>query len=108
MALVAFLHLARETRGGEKVHVFSFPSVGNKGDDAPIGVIRESKPRFFPYLPGDAVFGAFAFLKLAADADPFIVIGVVLLFHPVQHQILAVPLQIAKSGMQHGFSPPIR
>ena len=84
------------------MHIFRFPPVGHKGDDAPVAVSGDGEPRLLVDLPQGALLGAFAVQELAADADPLVAVAVVFLFHPVEHQILPGGVfQIAKGGIAH-------
>ena len=78
------------------MHIFRGRLVGDKGHQSPVAVVRQRQPRLLPGLPQDAVLGALPRLELAAHADPLVMIDVVFLLHPVEHQVFLAPLQIAK------------
>lgn len=46
-------------------------------------------------FPEDTILRAFFVFKFAADADPFIMVQVIFLFDPVQHQVAPISLNIA-------------
>ena len=82
------------------MHIFRHRKlIGYKGDESPIAKGSESQSRFLLCLPHNAVVGRFKGLKLAAYTDPFIVIFVVCLFCAVEHQVLPIPLYVAKGGL---------
>ena len=95
VAFVAFNLLARPVGADEDVHMLVVIDVVHEGDDAAVAPFRYGEARLLPHLAQHAVLGAFAFLKLAAHAKPFVVVEVVLFFGTVQHEILAAALQIA-------------
>ncbi len=66
--------------GGEEVHVFRDPPVGDEGHQAPVAVVGEGEAGLLPHLPEQAVLGALLVLELSANADPFVVVEVVFLF----------------------------
>ena len=98
-ALVAFPDLPLKPGGGEQVHILTGPDVRHKGDDAPVLIIGEGQAGLLFDLPQDAVLRAFPVLELAAHADPFITVFVLLLFDPVEHEITAVFFDVAKGGL---------
>ena len=49
----------------------------------------------------NAVFGRFPFFELAADADPLVLVDVVLFLDAVEKQILAVLFDVAESRVYH-------
>ena len=83
--------------GGEEVHVFVGPRVGDEGDDAPVAPLRDLQPRLLLHLAQHALVRALVGLALAADAYPFAVAGVVILLHAVHHQPASVPFHITQS-----------
>ena len=85
------------------MHVLRAPFVGDEGDDAAVAPACEDEPRFLPDLPQQTVLRAFALLNLAADADPFVLVFVHFLFHPVEHQVVPAPFQVAQRGVSHAF-----
>ena len=94
VALVTFDLVSRPFGADEDVHVLIVIDVMHKGDDATVTPFRDGEARLFPHLTQHAVFGAFAFLKLAAHAKPFVVVEVVFFLGAVQHEVLAAALQI--------------
>ena len=106
LTLVAVLRRAGEARGVEQVHILGRPDIGDEGHKPAVAVLRERQPRFLQHLAADAVLRAFPVLKFSADADPFVVIFVVLLFYTVEHQILSIALKIAERRLLHAPSLP--
>ncbi len=106
-ALIALAQLPFKAGRVEQVHILG-PVAIYKRDDAAVAVVRQPEPGFFEHLAADAVLRALAGLKLAADADPLVFVFIVLFFHAVEHQILPVPLQIAKRGVFHVCLPMVR
>ena len=94
VALVAFDLVARPVSADEDVHVLVVIDVVNKGDDAAVAPFRDGEAGLFPHLAQHAVLGALPFLELAAHAEPFVVVEVVLFLGAVQHEVLAAALQI--------------
>ena len=94
VALVAFNLVARPIGADEDVHVFVVVDVVHKGDDAAVAPFRDGEAGLFPHLAQHAVLGALPFLELAAHANPFVVVLVVLFLGAVQHEVLAAALQI--------------
>ena len=84
------------------MHILRFPLIGNKGDDAPVAVLREKEASFLPCLPQQALLRALILLKLAANADPLVVVEIVFLFDPVQKQHIVPSQHIAQGGIFHG------
>ena len=95
VALVAFDLVARPVSADEDVHVLIVVDVVHKGDDAAVAPLRDGETCLLPHLAQHAVLGAFAFLELAAYAEPFVVVEVVLFLGAVQHEILRAAFQIA-------------
>lgn len=95
VALVAFDLVARPVGADEEVHVFVLINVVYEGDDAAVAPSGDGEARFFPHLAQHAVLGAFAVLELAAHAEPFVVVEVVLLLGAMQHEVLAAALKVA-------------
>ena len=87
-------------------HILRGPPVGDKGDDPPVSVVGEGKPGLLPGLPEQTVLRALPVLEFAADPDPLVLVQVVLLFHPVEHQVLLSPADIAQRGIDH-VRPPL-
>ena len=101
VALVAFDLLSGPVGADEDVHVLVIVDVVHKGDDAAIAPLRDGKARLLPHLAQHAVLGALPFLELAAHAEPFVVVEVVLFLGAMQHEILAAAFQIAKCCLFH-------
>ena len=101
VAFVAFDLVARPVGADEDVHVLVVVDVVYEGDDATIAPFRDGEACFFPHLAQHAVLGALPFLKLAAHAEPFVVVEVVLFLGAVQHEVLAAALKIAKCCLFH-------
>ena len=95
VAFVAFDLVARPVGAYEDVHMFVVVDVMHKGDDAAIALFSDGESCLFPHLAQHAVFRALPFLELAAHAEPFVVVEVVLFLGAVQHEVLATALQIA-------------
>ena len=53
------------------MHILPFPLVGDKGNDAPVAVVRQRQARLLQEFPAAALLRALVLLELAADADPF-------------------------------------
>ena len=81
------------------MHILAGPHIGHKGDDAPVFVIGKGQAGFLFGLPQDTFFGAFPLLELAADADPLVLVLILLLFDPMEHKITALVFDIAKGGL---------
>ncbi len=101
VAFVAVGLLAFPFGADEDVHLLGGPDVVDEGDDATIPPRGDGKARFFKDFAPHAVLGAFAFLELAAHANPFVVVLVVLLLGAVQHEVLAAALQVTLGGLFH-------
>ena len=90
--------------GGEEVHVLGFGAGVHKGDDAPVPVVRQGKAGLLPGFPEDALLRALPVLKLAAYTNPLVVVHIVFLLDPVEHQVLVpVIFQVAEGTVQHGL-----
>ena len=85
----------------KQMHVFRPPLVGDKGDDSAVAPGIQRETGLFPGLPQEAVLRALPFLELAPDSDPLVMIEVVLFLHAMEHQIRAVPFDIAEGGISH-------
>ena len=77
------------------MHIFA-PVIGKEGHNAAIARIAKRKSRFFEKFPRNTLFRAFSMFKLTANADPFIVIDVILLFDAVQHERLSILNQVTE------------
>ena len=86
------------------MHLLTLIGVGGKGDNGAIARRGKHKPRFLKDLADRAVVGAFALLKVTANAEPFALIDIVFLFYAVKHQILPVFFQVTKRCVLH-FQP---
>ena len=105
LSLIAGVGRAGPASGGEEVHILGGCLIGHKGHQAPVAVVRQRQARLLPGLPEDAVLGALPIFEFAAHADPFVMVQIALLFHPVEHQVSVAPLQIAEGGIDHLPSP---
>ncbi len=101
VAFVAVGLLARPVGADEDVHLLGGPDVVDEGDDAAIAPRRDGEARFLKDFAPHAVLGAFAFLELAAHANPFVVVLVVFFLGAVQHEVLAAALQVTLGGLFH-------
>ena len=106
ISLVALLQGSGKAVGGEQVHILRGPPVGDKGDDPPVSVVGEGKPGLLPGLPEQTVLRALPVLELAPDPDPLVLVQIVLLLDPVEHQVLLSPADIAQRGIDH-VRPPL-
>ena len=80
------------------MHIFDTPLVRNKGNDAPRAVGCQGETCLFLYLTQHTFFRHFPRFKLAADTDPLVMVQVVFLFYPVQHQVTVIFFDITKCG----------
>ena len=94
VALVAFNLIARPVGADENVHVLVVIDVVYECDNAAVAPFRDGEARLFPHLAQHAVLGALPFLELAAYAEPFVVVEVVLFLGAVQHEVLAAAFQV--------------
>ena len=83
------------------VHLFCWPYIMNKGNDAAITPLSDGEARFLKDFAPHAVLGALPFLELAAHANPFVVVFVVFLLGAVQHEVLAAALKVTLCGLFH-------
>ena len=74
----------------------------HEGDESPVPVVGQSQARLFQRLPQYAVLRTLLILELAAHADPLVVVQVIFLLDPVEHQIAVAPLQITEGRVDHG------
>ena len=103
-ALVAVGQRTGEAVRREQVHVFRLPSVGHERDNAAVAPVCQRQAGLLTHLAQQALLRAFVRLKLAAHADPFVVVEVVFLLDAVQHQVAAVPLNVAERGVEHALA----
>ena len=82
-ALAALPDLPRPAVGGEQVHILRHPTLGDKGDDAPVLIPGQVQAGLLPDLPQEAVLRALVRLELAAHADPLVLVYVVLNYEVV-------------------------
>ena len=75
-----------ETCNHEQMHVFHVIFVRYEGNDPAISIIVDEKPCLLVHFPAHALFRTLAPLELTADADPLVMVDVVLLPGPVEHQ----------------------
>ena len=83
------------------MHILSGKFIGNKGYDSPVFGLLDGKAGLLEYLSPYTVIGAFPLFRLAADAYPFVVVFIVLLFCSVDHQVHAVALKVAYRRSLH-------
>ena len=55
----------------------------------------QGKPCLLLHFPKNTFLGTFRSLKMPAESDPFVLIDILFLLYPVEHQIPAVLLDIA-------------
>src|SRR5699024_2624913 len=106
--LVALLQLPGEAVSGEQVHILGGQAVGDKGDDPPVAVVRQGEAGLLAGLPEEAVLRALLVLELPADADPLVLIQVVFLLDPVEHQVFVTPADITERCIDHGYSSKLK
>ena len=87
------------------MHVLRHPVARNERDECAELPAKEPISRLLLHLAQQAFLGRLIRLEVTADADPLAVIDVVLLDCAVQHQILALALNIAKRA--HSFHLPV-
>ena len=101
VTLVAHDFVADPVGADEEMHVLCLPDVGDEGDDAAVAPLCHRVARLLPDLAQHAVLRALPFLELAAYAEPFVVVEVILFLGAVQHQVLRAVFQIAEGGLFH-------
>ena len=108
--LIAVLDLPGEVLRVKEVHIFGAVLVRYKGDNPPVPPAVQGESGLLQHLPAETVLGALPGFELAADADPFILVEVALLFHPVEHEVFLAPLEITEGGIDavHGVPPLFR
>ena len=94
VTLVAFYLVSCPIGANKDMHVLVVIDVVHEGDDAAVAPFRDGEACLLPHLAQHAVLGALPFLELAAHAEPFVVVEVVLFLGAVQHEVLAAALQI--------------
>ena len=102
-SLIAFRELPRKAvrRVEENVLHLLIVIVVYKSQDAPEPVVCERQTGLLLRLPEDTVLWTLPAFKLSADADPFVLIDVMFLFDPVDHQIFFIFFDITKSCKFH-------
>ena len=70
------------------MHILRVPAVGHKGHHRPEAVVGKGQARLLPDFTEETFLGAFPLLKFAAYPDPLVVVDVVFLLYPVEHQVL--------------------
>lgn len=80
------------------MHIFGQP-IQHKGHDAPELPPQQPQTGLLLHLPAQTFLRAFKRLKFAAHPDPFVLIHILLLFDPVQHQPCTVLFQITEGGI---------
>ena len=99
--LVAEVHFPFKAVGGEEVHEFALALRVQEGDHATAAPGGQGQAGFLPDLSEQAFVRAFLWQEFAADADPFVVVDIVFLLDPVEHQHLISPGHIAQCGIFH-------
>ena len=103
-SFVAVLEFTGEFRRREQVHEFCLVhAVANEGDNPSVLGTNQGEARFFESLALDAVLGRFPFLEFAANADPLVLVDVVLFLDAVKQQVLAVLFDVAESCIELGL-----
>ena len=102
-ALVVDAHvgLAAPGGGGEEVHVFVGPRVGDEGDDAAVVPLGDVQSRLLLHLAQHALVGALVGFALATHANPLAVAGVVLFLDAVQHEVAVAVVNVAEGCLFH-------
>ena len=95
-SFVAGKHIPGKTRRGIERHIFQAFLSGHKGHQTPEPVVRQRKPCFFPHFPKQTLLRTLRPLKMPADADPFVLVDVMLLLHPVKHEIFIILFDVTK------------
>ena len=88
-------------RHQKQVHELCLRVIVLECHDSTIAIPVDMKSGFLQHLSPHTVLGALPLLKLAADANPFPVVLVVLLADPVQHQHLLILHNIDKGRFSH-------
>ena len=105
VSLVAPSYGAGEAVGGEEVHILGGPLVGDESHQSPEAPGGQRQACLLPHLPQEALLRALPLLALAANADPLVMIQVMLLFDPVEHQNLVSPGDVAQRRILHTTAP---
>ena len=69
--------------------------------------MKDAEPGFFQDLAEGTFLGAFAVFDMASDTDPFSLVGVLMLFDAVQHEVFSILLQITEGGCDHASVPAV-
>ncbi len=101
VAFVAYNLFAFPFCADKDVHLFCWPYIMNKGNDAAIAPRGDGETRFLKDFASHAVLGALPFLELAAHANPFVVIHVVFFLGAVKHKVLDAAFQVTLCGLLH-------
>ena len=103
-AFVAVLERAGKFGCREQVHELSLVhAVANEGDNPSVLGANQREARFFESLALDAVLGRFPFLELAANANPLVLVDIVLFLDAVEQQVLAVLFDVAEGCVEHSL-----
>ena len=94
-ALIAVAKRPFKSVSGKQVHIFAV-AAGDKRHNAPIRPACQRQPRFLSHFAKHTFFRTFARLKLAAHAQPLVMVHIVFLFDPVEHQGASFPFNITK------------
>lgn len=107
-ALRAVMKLSGPSVGGKEEHILGRRLIRDKGNEAAEPEAGQGESGFLKDLPEQALDGGLALQELPANADPFPLIEVMLFFDAMEHQILAIPFQVAKGRIeQSGHRPSI-
>ena len=88
------------------MHILGGRFIGYKGHQTTESIFGQGQAGFLPHLPQQAVLRALPLLKLAAYTNPLIMVHIVLLFYPVQHQPAAVFFDVTQCRKDHTLSLP--
>ena len=72
-----------------------------EGNHTPAPPVGQLQAGFLIGLPQQALIGGLVSFKLAADADPLVLIHIVFLLDPVEHQDLISTGDVAKGRIDH-------
>ena len=99
-ALIAGDFRAAVTGGGKEMHPFRRIRRAIEIHDPAVVRIQQRIARLLPGFPQHAGQCILSRLELSAHADPFVVVHIIFLLYPVQHEIAVVLLDIAQCGLQ--------
>ena len=87
--------------GSKQVHKFPLTAIAEKGHHTPAPPLGQLQSRFLTDFSQQTFLRAFLPLKFATDADPFILVDVIFLFHPMEHQHIVTSSDIAQRRVDH-------